>query len=134
METNMRVRLIRAALISMTILIGVASVVPATAASPALILSCTPENDMYRVLQENRVACVRHDTLAQAVDEAPQGAAVMILADQYPAKTTAVPPGLFDRAKAKNLRLYIEYPSMLPGLKAGEPRTHKRGPYGSNRP
>ena len=81
-----------------------------------LILSCKPENDLYRVLQENRIACVRHDTPAQAVDAAPQGAAIMILAADYPVKTTVVPPGLFDNAKSKKLRLYIEYPSTLPGL------------------
>jgi len=53
---------------------------------------------------------------------APEGSGVMILADGYPEMTTVVDSLLFERAKEKRLRLYIEYPSFLPGIEMTEPR------------
>ena len=49
----------------------------------------------------------------------PEGAGLLILADGYPEKTTAIEPDLFDAAARKKLRLYVEYPSALPGADGG---------------
>ena len=55
---------------------------PALLASEAkLYLRCQPDNDLYRVLVENKVPCSRFDTPEQAVREAPEGAGVLVLAD-----------------------------------------------------
>ena len=50
---------------------------------------------------------------------------MLILADDYPQKTTAIDATVFDEAARKNLRLYVEYPSVLPGLKVEAPRDTK---------
>lgn len=90
-----------------------------------VVLSCKENNDLYLTLKENKVACQRYDSPEEAIDKAAEGAGVMILADQYPDRTTEMNASLFEKAKIKNLRLYVEYPSFLPGVTIGEPRgTH----------
>ena len=115
-------------------LVGSAPVpVPAaTTASPQLVICGAADNDLVRVLTDSAVRFVRVDVPAQAVREAPPAAGVLILADQYPTYTTRIEPAVFLEAASKHLRLYVEYPASLPGLAVGQPRTHKKGPYGSN--
>ncbi|MCE5278361.1 MAG: hypothetical protein ABFD92_01305 [Planctomycetaceae bacterium] len=97
-----------------------------------LTASCRGDNDLHRVLQDNGMDVQRCDTPAEAVERAADGTGVLVLADGYPERTTGVDPALFDRAARKKLRLYVEFPSMLPGMSLGQPREHKKGPYGSN--
>lgn len=78
-------------------------------------LSCREDNDLFKTLVENQIPCIRYDTPADAVNNAAERSAVMILADNYPEKTTVVDGALFEKAQSKNLRLYVEYPSSLPG-------------------
>ena len=87
----------------------------------SMILSCKEDNDLYRTLQENKIVCSRYDTPAEAVDHAGEGTGVLILADGYPEKTTLIDPGVFEEAAGKKLRLYVEYPSFLPGVEIGAP-------------
>lgn len=90
-----------------------------------IILSCKDNNDLYRILKENNIACIRYDSPQDAINRAPQGSGVMILADGYPDKTTVFDPSLFDKSRKKNLRIYLEYPANLPGIVTGTPsRTH----------
>lgn len=100
------------------------SCVLATSAAP-LVFSCSPDNDLFRVASKNGMALKRFDTPAAAVEAAGEGAGVLLLADGYPARTTTLDAALFDKAARKKLRLYVEYPSYLPGVAVGTPRgTH----------
>ncbi len=56
-----------------------------------------------------------------------EGAGVLILADGYPGKATPIAPEVLEEASRKKLRLYVEYPSALPGLELGQPRAGARG-------
>jgi len=85
-------------------------------------LCCQPQNDLFRVLSAAGVRCARHDTPAEAVERAPEGAGVLILAGGYPGKPTATPLEVFARARFRRLGLYVEYPSALPDLEVGAPR------------
>ncbi|MCE9613867.1 MAG: hypothetical protein K8T26_06290 [Lentisphaerae bacterium] len=87
-----------------------------------LLFSCTTGNDLFRVAGENGMAVARFDSPAAAVDAAGEGNAVLLLADGYPAELLALDAGLFRTAAAKKLRLYVEYPSFLPGVAIGAPR------------
>src|SRR5512137_772403 len=69
-----------------------------------LIISCSYGNDLFRVLIENNVQCVRFNTPIEAVEMAKQGSGVFILADGYPEETTMIDSSLFEKAKEKNLR------------------------------
>lgn len=96
--------------------------VAAIALIAALTVKCAPDNDLWRVLTASGIQARRFDTAAEAIHRAPRGSGVLILADGYPDRTETVAPDLFDRAAAKKLRLYIEYPSSLPGHTVGQPR------------
>ena len=85
-------------------------------------LSCKDDNDLYQILKENKIACIRFNTPEEAVDNAKEGTGVLILADGYPQQTTVINASLFEKAKNKKLRLYIEYPSFLPDIPLSRPR------------
>lgn len=85
-----------------------------------IILSCTENNDLYKVLKENRIPATRYNTPQEAITNAKNGAAVMILADDYPAKTTEFDFSLYETIRNKKIRLYIEFPSSLPGFEIKE--------------
>lgn len=87
-----------------------------------LIFSCYENNDLYKVLSAGSREYPRYDTPDEAVQKAPNGAGLLILADGYPDKTTNIASESFELAEKKNLRLYIEYPKNLPGIEAGKPR------------
>ena len=60
---------------------------------------------------------------------AAPGSGVLILAEGYPEKTTQLDAGVFHKAAEKSLRLYVEFPSLVPGLQVGEPRSIAKGYY-----
>jgi hypothetical protein len=87
-----------------------------------VILSCREDNDLYHALKDNRISCSRYDTPGEAISNAREGSGVMILADDYPVKTSFIDSSFFQKAYAKKLRLFVEYPSFLPGIATGLPR------------
>lgn len=96
-----------------------------------LVFGCSPSNDLYQLLAAGGNSFPRHDAPDRAVLRAPRGAAVLILAEDYPAKTTVVEPGIFDLATRKKLRLYIEFPASVPDTQVGEPREVAKGRTGN---
>ena len=90
-----------------------------------LIAACNSWNDLLGVMSRNGVDVIRVEGPIEAVDTARDGDAVMILADGYPEKLTSLDASIFATAAGKGLRLYVEYPSFLPGMTVGAPRgTH----------
>ena len=87
--------------------------------SGELFLSCGAENDLYKVLKENDIQCVRCENPQQAVTRAGRNDGVMVLANGYPTATTDIGQKVFDQAVKKNLRLYIEFPTQIPGIDVG---------------
>ena len=90
--------------------------------SDELILCCRDNNDLYQTIKENGIACRRYPTPEEAINKAGKGSGVMILADNYPDRTTDMDVLLYEKAQNKNLRLFVEYPSYLPGMDVGIPR------------
>ena len=88
----------------------------------SLVFACSADNDLYRVAERCGVKGRRYDTPASAVEAAPTGAGVLILADGYPDKLTGVTEALYKAAAGKKLRLYVEYPALVPGMTVGKPR------------
>lgn len=90
-----------------------------------ITLSCRADNDLYILLKENKITCSRYNSPEEAINNAKEGSGVLILADGYPAKTTAINTSHYEKGRSKKLRLYVEYPSFLPGIEVGSPRgTH----------
>lgn len=90
--------------------------------TPDLILSCREDNDLYTTLKNNKIKCTRFDSPNEAISKARKGSGVLVLADDYPGRTTAIDSLLYAEASGKQLRLYVEYPSYIPETKTGEPR------------
>lgn len=84
--------------------------------------ACSAANDLYKVVNGSGYKCPRFDGAAEAIEHAQPGSAVLILADGYPEAHTKVDASVFDAAAAKSLRLYVEYPAVLPAIEMGEPK------------
>ena len=128
-------------LVAVSFLFGLAAVSGAVSSqgggtSPQFVFSSEPTNDLYvAVARSSLVRIPRYATAAEAVAAAARGAGVLILADGYPDRATALSPEVFRLAGEKHLRLYVEYPSFLPGTPLGAPRDIKweRGVVSSGR-
>lgn len=89
----------------------------------ALVFCCRADNDVFKALPAAvRRRAARFDEPAAAVAAASRGAGVLLLADGYPDRTTALDEALFREASRKDLRLFVEYPDRLPGPATGAPR------------
>ncbi len=89
------------------------------------------DNNVVRVLRDAGASIECFDDAATAVAQSPAGAGVLVLADHYPQQTTRLDPELFEQARDKKLRLYVEYPSFVPALKLGAPQPLKTGHWGN---
>ncbi|MGV3771902.1 MAG: hypothetical protein ACO1QB_03310 [Verrucomicrobiales bacterium] len=93
----------------------------AQAAGAPLYLSCTPTNDLYVAIRD-QPDVHRFDNSEEAVQQAPAGAGLLILAEGYPKQRTQASEALFAKAQEKNLKVYIEYPSGVPGVTFADPK------------
>ncbi len=99
------------------------SISPSSAAeqsAASLTFCCSAQNDLYVALA--RLHYPRFQTPLTAISNAARGSAVLLLADDYPARQVALDPGGFDLARERNLRVFIEYPAAVPGLQLAPPR------------
>ena len=85
-----------------------------TSAAGDLVFCCKANNDLFAVASKAIRGVKRFDTPAKALAAAPVGSGVLILADGYPQKTTALEAALFEQAGKRRLRLFVEYPAALP--------------------
>jgi hypothetical protein len=86
-----------------------------------LTFCCSEQNDLYVALGKTRYP--RFPTPLAAIRNAAPDSGVLLLADDYPARQTALDPAGFDLARQKNLRVLIEYPAAVPGVELAAPRT-----------
>lgn len=77
---------------------------------------CSEKNDLYKVVRHSGYKCARFDSPAEAIQSSRPGSAVLVLADGYPDNRTTVDSDIYDAAAGRNLKLYIEYPSEIPGI------------------
>ena len=79
------------------------------------------ENDLTSILTKiERIDVKAYHSPMEAVENAGQGEAVMILSDEYPEKRVKLPNAFFSVVKEKELRVYIEFPLAIPGVELGE--------------
>ncbi|GJM27440.1 MAG: hypothetical protein DHS20C17_00750 [Cyclobacteriaceae bacterium] len=86
-----------------------------------IYFSCAADNDLYRVMTSTGKEYQRFSDPNQAIEAAPIGSGVLILADNYP-EPTDITPEAYEKAESKDLKLFVEYPSFVPGLKIGSPK------------
>ena len=84
-----------------------------------LAFCCEPENDLYSILSPRR-KCSLFKTPREALETPHAG--LLILADEYPDKTTDVAGHFLTLASDMGVRTYVEFPTSLPGFQVGEPQ------------
>lgn len=94
----------------------------AAVASSKFYLSCSPENDLFVAMKASGLKPHRHATPSQTVNVAEEGSAILFLADQYPTNMLVLTKEIFQMATKKHLRLYVEFPSFVPGVEFSAPR------------
>ncbi len=87
-----------------------------------LAFVCAEDNDLYQVATSSGIACTRYAEPIEAVTSAAARTGVLILGDRYPDSTTPIAQTVFDEAREKSLRLYVEYPSFVPEVEFKKPR------------
>ncbi|MES2221375.1 MAG: hypothetical protein V4587_10455 [Acidobacteriota bacterium] len=99
------------------------------AMTPRLVFSCSASNDLYELFAS--ASYPRYESAHEAVSRSASGSGVLILAQGYPGQATELSLDLFREAAEKKLRLYIEFPSFVPGLQVGAPSAIAKGRYGN---
>lgn len=108
-------------LTSAALLLSITSASAEKQNAASLTFCCAAQNDLYLAL--GKPGYPRFPTPGTAIENAAPGSAVLVLADDYPARQTALDPADFHLARKKGLRLFIEYPAAVPGLQLAPPRT-----------
>ena len=91
-----------------------------------LIFVCKKDNDLYSAIVDSDGEFQRIASADKAVEMAAPGSGILILADNYPNQKVVLPKDFFDKVKSKKLRVYIEFPDSLPGMKTGEVQKIKK--------
>lgn len=94
-----------------------------------LVFVCKENNDLFIAFKNSNINYKRVSSVEDALEMAEVGSGILVLADDYPEHKVVLPDSFFDRAKDKELRVFIEFPDRLPGLKTAEVRkiTKERG-------
>jgi hypothetical protein len=75
-----------------------------------------PDNDLIASLEGSNVAYRTFMLPEVAAKAARRRTGLLILAAEYPDKTTLIPEEVYKIARRKHLKLYVEYPDHVPGL------------------
>ncbi len=87
-----------------------------------LNVCCSDSNDLIQILQtQPKLRIQRFNSPDDAARKADERQALLITADQYPSNQVQLSAEFFAQIKSKKLRVYIEYPSYLPGLELEKP-------------
>ena len=77
--------------------------------SPDYYVCAPADNNLLTVLAQEGRTVKRFPDAAEAVDAAPDGAAVLLLSQGYPDTPGRLSPELLDKIEAKGLRVYAEF-------------------------
>ncbi len=91
------------------------------AGTAPLHLAAGENNDLVGALRSSGIEFVLHETALDAVENAPDGAGVLLLADGYPEKTLDIGGDVIEKSIEKDLRVYLEYPGSVGGQDLPEP-------------
>ncbi len=81
------------------------------------------ENDLIDALHQSGYLPELTTNPSEAIARAETGMAVLILADEYPRRGTILTQEMIDAARAKQLKLYVEYPESVLSMPTGEAQT-----------
>ncbi len=70
-------------------------------------------NDLYQHVKKTHPSSQRYDDARKALASCKKGDVILLLATDYPAKKTAIPKDLYLDAKAKELKVFVEFPERI---------------------
>lgn len=73
-------------------------------------------NDLYLLLKAEGYAIKKYQSVRETVEKAGIGSAVIITSTQYPNTRTPIDKAIYDIAKQRKLKLYVEFPDFISGL------------------
>lgn len=83
---------------------------------PGLYVYGLKTNNLFLSLQENESVKVIHMQDLAEISKVPRNGALLVLADTYPGSQVALNDSFYETAKARNLRVFVEFPSYIPGI------------------
>jgi hypothetical protein len=83
---------------------------------PEVCFCGSENNDLYILLKKEKINFKRYITFKEAVEHAPEGTGIIIVADSYPKVTVEISQESYEEVNRKKLRLYVEYPASFPGI------------------
>jgi hypothetical protein len=87
-----------------------------------LNICCSSTSDLYGILQsQHHLQIESFNTPEEAARDAGEGQGILITADNYPAKQVELSAEFFALVQSKRLRVYVEYPTYLPGIHLDKP-------------
>ena len=84
-------------------------------ASPSIIFCGSENNNLYQLLMDQGIEVDLYSQLDDALTSAPRGVGLIVTADDYPNERVLISQEQYEKAKSKKIRLYVEYPSYIPG-------------------
>ena len=93
----------------------VLSICPFLVQARDLVFCGDDDNDFLKLLKSQSIPCSIVSDPHEAVRSARPGSGVFISAAGYPDLRTEIGPDDYRLAKSRNLRLFVEYPSSIPG-------------------
>lgn len=74
-------------------------------------------NDLWQLLQNERIEAKRYDALDHAVDAVPAGAGLIVTARNYPDAGVKIDSMTLEKLRGKGVRMFVEYVAEFPGVK-----------------
>ena len=78
---------------------------------------CKKSNELYNLIKNKKENCYRYDNLKQTILNIEPKSNLYIFEDIYPQKTHIIDKEILDVLKNKNIKVFIEYPKKVYGLK-----------------
>ncbi len=98
---------------TLTLVIAQFSIILAQAKETHVHVVSAKANDLYQYLEQHKIENQHYGDASKALAACKKGDSLLILATEYPEKKTTIPKNLFAEAKAKNLKVYIEFPDRV---------------------
>ena len=78
-------------------------------------------NDLSGALESSGIPFELFPSVREAVEDAPRGSGVLFLADNYPEETLEISEEVLEKARQKELRVFLEFPGKIGDLECSRP-------------
>jgi hypothetical protein len=84
------------------------------ATHPAVRAVCSPDNDLFGLIDESQVLKLRYESVAAALAALVSGDVLLVLATDYPNQLTPITPAQYMATQQRGAKVFVEFPASLP--------------------